>query len=80
MSDFIKKVKYAAESVKSVAKDVIEGNELTCSNEECLKREEICAKCPHLKDFLGRKQCAECGCILDMKIKLKSTECPLKKW
>ncbi len=40
-------------------------------------RMSICNKCES-KSESGR--CTECGCILSMKTRSPTSECPLKKW
>ena len=40
-------------------------------------RYEICQTCP---SFTILKTCKECGCIMPLKVRLKSSECPLGKW
>ena len=43
-------------------------------------RFEICKKCPHLSPSgLGLK-CVKCGCLIKLKISVKSQECPIGKW
>lgn len=37
---------------------------------------KICKNCPSRKG----SRCGECGCVLKLKTKCLSCECPLKKW
>jgi len=46
------------------------------SPEEKQRRMEICKECEH---FTGSR-CRKCGCYLAMKTKIKSAQCPIKKW
>lgn len=71
-------MKYAAETLKDVSKDVLNGEEVKASDEEQNKRLEVCSGCPHfIKDD---KRCNECGCFMKIKSHLKSAKCPLGKW
>jgi hypothetical protein len=40
-------------------------------------RYDICKGCA---EFTALKTCKECGCIMPLKIKLRSASCPLDKW
>lgn len=42
------------------------------------KRLEICKECPRLIKFTN--QCKECGCLMNLKVKLADASCPLGKW
>lgn len=42
------------------------------------KRLEICKACPRFVRFTH--QCKECGCIMNAKVKLAESTCPLNKW
>lgn len=50
------------------------------------ERLSICNDCPlRLESANGRKlkkfsRCPECGCILSLKAKLSTEECPVGKW
>ena len=78
MSDLLKKLKYAADSAKSLAKDIAKGNELKVSDEVFHKRMGVCTQCPkHMKET---NQCGECGCYLVLKARGASFKCPLGKW
>lgn len=78
MSDLLQKLKYAVQSAKSLAKDVIEGNEIKVSDEVFNQRMGTCHGCP--KFIKETNQCGECGCFLAVKARGASFECPLKKW
>ena len=45
---------------------------------EANRRFEICKLCPRL--IQATKQCKECGCFMNMKVKLKTAVCPIGKW
>lgn len=55
---------------------------LGCSNEQILKRYDICTNC----EFFQNNVCSQCGCrivsLLEFKNKLvwKDQECPVGKW
>jgi len=41
-------------------------------------RLDICKECPmYIK---STHQCKECGCIMNLKVKLPHAQCPLDKW
>jgi len=72
------KVKAAIESAKTVAKNAMEGKDLTVSEQSFNSRMECCGKCDkHVKSL---NQCGECGCFLAVKAKLAGMKCPLGKW
>jgi len=41
-------------------------------------RMDICMVCPSWEHTSNR--CTECGCQMRVKVALKSSQCPLKKW
>lgn len=41
-------------------------------------RYEICLECPRL--IRTTKQCRECGCFMQLKVKLRDAVCPIGKW
>jgi hypothetical protein len=42
------------------------------------ERFEICKACPRY--VKSTHQCLECGCIMNLKVKLPNAECPLGHW
>lgn len=42
------------------------------------KRLDICKQCPRLIKFTN--QCKECGCLMNLKVKLADASCPIGKW
>lgn len=36
-----------------------------------------CESCEH---FLATRQCAKCGCFMDLKTQLPHADCPVGKW
>lgn len=46
------------------------------------KRLSICKenKCGQYRDLGLIKQCGACGCILNIKARMPSMDCPLKMW
>jgi len=52
------------------------------SDTEQARRLKICRACPYLRKRVGGKfeQCALCGCLLDLKTRLKAENCPIEKW
>lgn len=47
-------------------------------DDEAKKRFDICKLCPEFIDLTT--QCKKCGCIMSLKTKLKSAQCPIGKW
>lgn len=43
-------------------------------------RKAVCEGCINKETLLGIDQCRLCGCLLAVKMRLLSSECPLKKW
>ena len=42
------------------------------------QRRAICATCPHIR--AAGLQCGVCLCLIRLKTKLKTEECPIGKW
>jgi uncharacterized iron-regulated protein len=42
------------------------------------ERMKVCLECPQFQRL--SRQCAACGCFLDLKTKLLEASCPLHKW
>lgn len=40
-------------------------------------RMAICKSCPELISF---NRCNQCGCLMDVKTRLRGAHCPLGKW
>lgn len=41
-------------------------------------RMSLCMDCPEL--IKSTKQCKQCGCFMNMKVKLENAKCPVGKW
>lgn len=48
------------------------------SDEESLRRYEICKSCPELIKLTS--QCKKCGCFMKLKTTIEAAACPLGKW
>ena len=48
--------------------------------DEYEKRLSICAKCPNYTKTLGIGRCKICGCVMAIKAKIATMQCPEKKW
>ncbi|MEO1263978.1 MAG: DUF6171 family protein [Bacteroidota bacterium] len=46
--------------------------------EERQQRNAICKNCEH--SILGQKTCSVCGCVIWLKSRLKTEDCPKGKW
>lgn len=58
--------------------DLLNPNVARTSDEEAFRRYNICDWCP---EFISlTKQCKECGCFMNLKVKLENATCPIGKW
>ncbi len=78
MSSLKDKLKLAKESLKTIATNVVNGEDLKVSDEVYHKRQSICNGCD--KHIKATNQCGECFCYLSIKGKLNGMKCPLGKW
>lgn len=78
MSSLKEKLRLAKESARTIAKNVVTGEDLKVSEEEYQKRQAICNACP--KHLPAMNQCGECFCMLSLKARLNGMKCPLGKW
>ena len=46
------------------------------NDELATERIVICNSCPSYKDGL----CSSCGCVMALKVMIKTAQCPDKKW
>lgn len=61
-----------------VETEIYSSNPILATGKEIAEsRYEICQTCP---SFTILKTCKECGCIMPLKVRLRSSECPLGKW
>jgi hypothetical protein len=51
---------------------------MLASIKDRLKRAEICHACEYYRR--ATRQCKQCGCIVNFKVMLSDTRCPLDKW
>jgi hypothetical protein len=57
--------------------DILDKNNHT-TEDIAQERFSICLQCPEL--IKATKQCKQCGCFMNMKVKLSHAVCPLGKW
>ena len=69
---------YKEKNAKVSPLDLFNPNTSWASNEESLKRLDICKSCPELIKIT--KQCKKCGCFMSAKTKLEFAKCPIGKW
>lgn len=64
--------------LKEIAADVIRGkiqfSEKTLAEERII----VCERCEHFKKI--SRQCGQCGCFVDAKVKFLHSGCPINKW
>jgi len=71
---FLDKVKSI---IKDTSKHLVNGAK-NVPKEEYLRRATICNSCIH---FIEKEnKCGICGCLMDVKAKWKTSECPKNKW
>ena len=58
--------------------DVVDPNVKKSTEDESTTRLNICLSCDRLMRVTN--QCKECGCFMNLKVKLKDATCPLGKW
>jgi len=51
---------------------------MLASMKDRLKRAEHCHRCEHYRRVT--RQCRQCGCVVNFKVMLADSECPLGKW
>jgi hypothetical protein len=56
--------------------DVAKGQPLLASAEKAAARMDICKGC----EFFREPRCTKCGCFMDKKVHLESSQCPTNKW
>ena len=67
-----------SEEKTEVQDDTPKPSEFWATPDQKLERFNICQACDRWK--ASTRQCKECGCFMDIKTKIKGTECPLGKW
>ena len=43
-------------------------------------RKAICDSCVEKTTVLGIDRCGICNCVIQLKVRIVDTECPIKKW
>ena len=64
-------------SILDIIKDYIFGNLVYIDLVGKSKRLNVCNICDRLSIT---RQCKECGCFVDLKVKYHKSNCPLNKW
>lgn len=76
LPSFFEQVKNLSNLTSTVVTDMMEGKEVFVSEDIQKQRMEICNSCSH--NIGGR--CELCGCFLEGKTKISSSQCPIMKW
>lgn len=76
LPSFFEQVKNLSNLTSTVITDMVDGKEVIVSEDIQKQRMEICNNCSH--NIGGR--CALCGCFLEAKTKISSSQCPVMKW
>ena len=73
-----KEAKNALKAVRRVAVAAATGSKVFVGEKLTAQRLEQCHRCPF---YLPKtKQCAECGCFVQVKAKLATEKCPDNRW
>ena len=48
------------------------------TTEDYVSRLEVCESCPHF--MVQSARCGKCGCLMEHKAKMKTSDCPIGKW
>ena len=51
---------------------------ILASMKDRLKRAELCHSCEHYRRVT--RQCRKCGCIINLKVMIANSVCPIGKW
>lgn len=65
-------------SVKNIVTDASNGEQVMINESVYNSRLEICMKCPYISE--DKTACIQCGCIVKLKAKFKSSKCPKNYW
>jgi hypothetical protein len=76
----MKKDKYYWKELNDAFSYICRTTEVLATKQEFKKRNELCNECEFKKPKLSVHVCTECNCVLEIKQRLKHTQCPLKKW
>jgi hypothetical protein len=58
--------------------DLLDRSQPRVSDDLAGARLAVCNGCPHLIKAI--QQCTQCGCFMNLKVKLALAECPLGHW
>lgn len=72
------KIKNLFCSVKNIVTDASNGEQVMINESVYNSRLEICMKCPYISE--DKTACIQCGCIVKLKAKFKSSKCPKNYW
>lgn len=72
------KVQNLLYSIKNIANDAINGQEVIVNEEIYNRRMKTCMNCIYISE--NKTTCTQCGCIVEIKAKFKSNDCPKKYW
>jgi hypothetical protein len=65
-------------ALKNLARDVLAGKLQLSEKELSDERMKVCVECPSFRKLT--RQCALCGCFLELKTKILQAECPIGRW
>lgn len=76
--DFWSQMQNFQKFLKDVGQGSASGNAVLVSEEQRLKRQELCNECPSFNK--ESKRCRECGCFMEIKWRFTKAECPMNIW
>jgi hypothetical protein len=60
----------------NASKKLLSGGQVLVSADVAYERYSICQKCP----FFQNTRCTKCGCFMEAKVHLTTSECPINNW
>lgn len=66
--------------LKTMAKRMLGPDDVLCSKEIQQERLNICNICEFKSSSSRRIKCSKCGCYMEVKTWIASSECPVQKW
>lgn len=76
MPSVVEMGKNLIQTVVDSAKNVINGEGVSITEDQAKQRLAICEGC----EFYANTRCTKCGCYMAVKTHLKAANCPVGKW
>tara|TARA_B100000131_G_C18033597_1_gene579471 strand:- start:826 stop:1197 length:372 start_codon:yes stop_codon:yes gene_type:complete len=75
-----KKAKGFFSEMRKMANRMLKSGDALCSKDIQQERLKICLDCQYATNTSSRIKCSKCGCYMEVKTWISSSECPIKKW